>query len=55
MVKARTDTVGECNVMNTTLAVHPGRPEPACVLILGIFGGPEADVVIEGDAVIDMR
>ena len=55
MVQPRTGAVGKGDVVNATLAVHPGRPQPSGVLVLGIFGGAEADVVIEGDTVVDMR
>ena len=55
MMQAGSDTVGKGNVMDTSLAMHPGGPEPAGLLILGIFGGPETHIVIEGDAVVDMR
>ena len=55
MMQARTGSVGKGDVVNTALALHPRRPEPSGILVLGIFGGAEANVVIESDTVVDMR
>ena len=54
MVQARPDAMGEGHVVDAALAMHPGSPEPAPVLVLGVFGDPEADLVVERHGSVDI-
>src|ERR1700733_9882005 len=48
MMQARADTVGEGEIVDVALAVHPYGPELGVGVVgLGIFGEPEAELAIE--------
>jgi hypothetical protein len=55
MMQARAAAVGEGDVVNAALTVCPGGPEPAGLIVGGIFRHPETDLIIEGNALVDIR
>ena len=55
MMQARTAAIGKGDVVHAALAVHPGGPEPAGLLVFGVFGDAEAHLAIEGCRLVDVR
>ena len=54
VVHARSLAVGKGNIVDPALAVQPRGPERAGFLIFGVLRRPEAKVVIESHALVDV-
>src|SRR5665213_4136295 len=55
MVQARALAVGDGEIMNVALAVHPRRRDAAVrPVFLGVFGQPEAEPRVEVDGVLNL-
>ena len=54
VVQTRAKAIGEGHVMHAALAVHPGGPDFAALIIFGVFGHAKPDVIVEGDRRIDI-